>query len=143
MSALRSSSRPNTDQDLPSLGSRRPSWILSLSEHEASHTGTIKPRLKRRKKHSDEIRLHAQSWGTSEVSSLDGAIQRARKPRVETEASPEQLPSRAPLPESPEEGKRFRSSWEINVKDLVGDAVGNVCPISCDILVSCLNHLSR
>ena len=28
--------------------------------------------------------------------------------------------------DSPEEGKGFRSSWEINVKKLVGDAVGNV-----------------
>jgi len=50
-------------------------------------------------------------------------------PRIETEASPEilkDLPSVPIFPESPEEGKGFRSSWEINVKDLVGDAVGNV-----------------
>jgi len=52
--------------------------------------------------------------------------QRARKPRVEVEQSPEQLKNVTGLPESPEEGKVFQASWEINVKDLVGDAVGNV-----------------
>jgi hypothetical protein len=61
---------------------------------------------------------------------MDEAVRRARRPRVvDTEGTPEQskIPINGPvLPESPEDGKRFRS-WEINVKDLVGDAVGNVC----------------
>ncbi len=129
MSELRPSSKPDTDQDLPSLGSRRPSWMLSLSEHEGPHI--TKSRSKRRKKQYDEVRPHTRSLGT-----YDGTIERARKPKVETEASPEQLKkalSGAPLLESPDEGKRFRSSWEINVKDLVGDAVGNVRSMSCDV----------
>jgi hypothetical protein len=125
MSELRPSSKPDTDQDLPSLGSRRPSWISSLSEHEGSHT--TKSRSKRRRKQYDEGRPHARSLGTH-----DGTIERARKPKVESEASPEQFEKGAPLLESPDEGKRFRSSWEINVKDLVGDAVGNVRSMSCE-----------
>lgn len=128
MSGLRPSSKPDTDQDLPSLGSRRPSWISSLSEHENSHI--IKSRSKRRRKQYDEGRPHTRSLGTH-----DGTIERARKPKVETEASSEQFKkasSGAPLLESPDEGKRFRSSWEINVKDLVGDAVGNVRSVSCE-----------
>lgn len=49
--------------------------------------------------------------------------QRARKPRAEPEQSGVVPPN---ILDSPEEGKGFRSSWEINVKKLVGDAVGNV-----------------
>jgi hypothetical protein len=41
------------------------------------------------------------------------------RPRLEAEQDAVAL-------DSLEEGKGFRSSWEINVKKLVGDAVGNV-----------------
>lgn len=58
--------------------------------------------------------------------STNDPAQRARKPRVEVEESPGHLKNVSGLPESPEEGKVFQASWEINVKDLVGDAVGNV-----------------
>jgi len=57
------------------------------------------------------------------------SMHRARKPRVEAEPSPEFVKpalATAGLPESPEGAKGLTSSWEINVKDLVGDAVGNV-----------------
>ena len=51
------------------------------------------------------------------------ASQRARKSRLEAEQTDAVPPN---ILDSPEEGKGFRSSWEINVKKLVGDAVGNV-----------------
>ena len=57
------------------------------------------------------------------------SMHRARKPRMEAEPSPEFVKpalATAGLPESPEGAKGLTSSWEINVKDLVGDAVGNV-----------------
>lgn len=58
-------------------------------------------------------------------------FRQARKPRVEAaeeSLGPEivQPGDTYDLPESPEEGKNLHSSLEINVKDLVGDAVGNV-----------------
>jgi len=135
MSSLRSTSRSKTDQDLSLLLShRRPSWTPSLSEYEG--TRLIKSHSRRRARHEDS---RSQEWnaifplshgGHRSVPSLDEAVRRARRPRVvDTESTLEQ--SKVPidgtaLPESPEDGKRFRS-WEVNVKDLVGDAVGNVC----------------
>jgi hypothetical protein len=134
MSSLRRSSRSKTDQDLSSLNQRRPSWTPSLSEYEGIRL--VKSHSRRHARHED---VRSQEWSASfpqsrgyrSVSSLDEVVRRARI--VDTEASPEQLkPSvNGPaLPESPEDGKRFRS-WEINVKDLVGDAVGNVCCRYC------------
>jgi len=63
--------------------------------------------------------------------SLPEYFRQARKPRreaAEETLAPEivQPVETLGLPESPEEGKNLRSSLEINVKDLVGDAVGNV-----------------
>ena len=133
MSSLRSSSRSKTDQDLSLLCRRRPSWASTLSEHEGGRTfGSRSKRHNRLHNDSQHRSLEpSASFPQSRtfVLSLDEATRRPRKPRVETEASPEilkDLPSAPTLPESPEEGKGFRSSWEINVKDLVGDAVGNV-----------------
>jgi len=133
MSSLRSSSRSKTDQDLSLLCRRRPSWASTLSEHEGGRTfGSRSKRHNRLHNDSQHRSLEpSASFPQSRtfVLSLDEATRQPRKPRVETEASPEilkDLPSAPTLPESPEEGKGFRSSWEINVKDLVGDAVGNV-----------------
>lgn len=76
---------------------------------------------------------------------------RARRPRIEATAEPdddavEEEEEESPIQvgvvgvdkgkgkegsseaESPQDGKSLHSSWEINVKDLVGDAVGNVGP---------------
>ena len=93
------------------LAARRPSWALAmpaLPEPEARRTPA---RLSR-------SRGSSLRPSTSEVSH--------RKPRPEAEQND------AVALESPEEGKGFRSSWEINVKKLVGDAVGNVNLI-CDV----------
>ena len=89
-----------------------------------------------RRTRQDDPRL--QDWSASfpqgrigyrSLPSLDEAVRRARSSRVvDSESSPGQLKTSGngpALPESPEDGKRFRS-WEINLKDLVGDAVGNV-----------------
>ena len=87
------------------LAARRPSWALSmpaLPEPEAKRTTASHS-----KSHGPSLRP-----STPEVSH--------RKPRPEAEQSD------TVALESPEEGKGFRSSWEINVKKLVGDAVGNV-----------------
>lgn len=89
------------------LAARKPSWALAmpaLPEPEARH-----------KPSSLSIsRGHSHRPSTPEVS------HRSLKPRLEAEQSD------AVALDSPEEGKSFRSSWEINVKKLVGDAVGNV-----------------
>ena len=91
------------------LAARRPSWALAmptLPEPEARHTPASLSRTR-----GASFR---PSSPTPEVS------HRAHKPRPETEQSD------VVALDSPEEGKGFRSSWEINVKKLVGDAVGNV-----------------
>ena len=134
MSSLRSTSRSKTDQDLSSLSHRRPSWTPSLSEYEGIRL--VKSYSRRRTRNED---ARSQEWGANlpqsrgghrSLPSLDEAVRGARRPRVaDIEGTLEQskiLLDGPALPESPEEGKRFRS-WEINVKDLVGDAVGNVC----------------
>lgn len=138
MPSLRSSSRSKTDQDLTLLSQRRPSWTPSLSEYQG--TRLVKSHSRRRARQEDS---RFQDWSASfpqsrnayhSLPSLDEAVRRARRPRVvDIEFSPEQLKasgSGPALPESPEDGKRFRS-WEINVKDLVGDAVGNVRQYDC------------
>ena len=87
------------------LASRRPSWAVAmpaLPEPEARHTPAS----------LSESREPPLRPSTPE--------QRAHKLQLETEQSD------AVALDSPEEGKGFRSSWEINVKKLVGDAVGNV-----------------
>jgi len=78
--------------------------------------------------------LHNFSKGRrpSFAPSLPESFRQARKPRFEAaeeNPGPEIVKpvDTGGLPESPEEGKSMRSSLEINVKDLVGDAVGNVC----------------
>jgi len=131
----RSSSGSEAEQYSPynipteaSLATRRPSWTPSLPGDNRS---------KRRSRHQDENSHLSHEWSGSVPALLkarrpsyaplaNDPAQRARKPRVEVEQSPEQLKNVSGLPESPEEGKVFQASWEINVKDLVGDAVGNV-----------------
>ncbi|KAJ3517825.1 hypothetical protein NLJ89_g245 [Agrocybe chaxingu] len=163
MSKLRSSSpsapspshpearqRTYSAEDLSS--GRRPSWTPSIQEATPEDTGHSQSR--RRPRHHDENSpLSSQDWGGSIPSllkaqrpsfspSLSETFHRARKPRLDPQDSPEAskppIGINAGLPESPEEGKGFRSSWEINVKDLVGDAVGNmsISPASRDIVLA-------
>jgi hypothetical protein len=95
-----SSSRPIQDENLP------PGWNGSLHSLSKARRSSFAP-------------------------SLPESSRQARKPRfedAEENLGPEivkPVDTRG-LPESPEEGKTMRSSLEINVKDLVGDAVGNV-----------------
>ena len=145
MSSLRSSSPSRSKVERTSsvrvaeisLSSRRPSWTPELGgdDHHASYS----PLAKRRARPSDENSPLSPEWTGSVpsllklrrpsfVPSLPEAHHRSRKPRGEPEASPEASKSGANgQPALPEEGKSLQSSWEINVKDLVGDAVGNVC----------------
>lgn len=147
MSSLRSSSlsrskiehTSSTRVAEVSLSSRRPSWTPELGgdDHHVSYS----PLAKRRARPSDENSPLSPEWTGSVpsllkprrpsfVPSLPEGHHRSRKPRVEPEASPEVSKASATgQPVSPEEGKSLRSSWEINVKDLVGDAVGNVCAL--------------
>jgi len=95
-------------------------------------------RARRRSRHLQDDNL-SPDWGVNLVKSrrpsfnpsLPEYFRQARKPRrelAEETLAPEivQPVETLGLPESPEEGKNLRSSLEINVKDLVGDAVGNV-----------------
>jgi len=66
----------------------------------------------------------SKSRGPSHRLSTPEVSHRSLKPRHEAEQSD------AVALDSPEEGKGFRSSWEISVKKLVGDAAGNVNLIS-------------
>ena len=89
------------------LAARRPSWALAMPaspEPEARPTPS-----------SLSI-----SRGPSHRPSTPEVSHRSLKPQPEAEQSD------SVALDSPEEGKSFRSSWEINVKKLVGDAVGNV-----------------
>ena len=109
-SVLQSTIEPHGTELIESiLAARRPSWALAmpaLPEPDARHTPSTGSLSKSRRA------SHRPS--TPEVS------HRSLKPRPEADQSD------AIALESPEEGKSFRSSWEINVKKLVGDAVGNV-----------------
>lgn len=142
MSGLRSPSPPRSSQAESSLFTRRrSSWASSLPEGSVHDDLRMPFANRRRSKHSQE-NLHLQSdWSGSVPSLLSSnsksrrpsfpphiteTIQRARKPRVEHEESPEvgKVATSGSQPAS--DGKSLSSSWEINVKDLVGDAVGNV-----------------
>ena len=111
-SVLQSTVEPHGTELIESiLAARRPSWALAmppLPEPEA-----------RRKPSS-----HSKSQGPSQRPSTSEVSHRSLKLPLEADQS-----DTVPL-ESPEEGKGFRSSWEINVKKLVGDAVGNVSLIA-------------
>ncbi|KAF8168512.1 hypothetical protein B0H34DRAFT_685839 [Crassisporium funariophilum] len=156
MSSLRSSSSSrakfefSSDNGESPLTGRRPSWTPSLPgrvEHEDSGSHS-----KRRSRQHDDKPFVLPEWqGTvpnllkarrpSLAPSIPEVFSRARKPRMEMEESPEVVKLASDVkvqPESPEEGKGFRSSWEINVKDLVGDAVGNmsISPASRDIVLA-------
>lgn len=148
MSSLRSSSSSRS-KDLSSssgkptdayLGARRPSWTPSIPEaavedHHTPHSHSSKRRARQPDENSP---LSPVEWmgnvpgllkprRPSFPPSLPESYQRARKPRVEPEESPEVSKALGGNPPVvPEDGKSLRSSWEINVKDLVGDAVGNV-----------------
>lgn len=142
MSSLRSSSSSRSKAEHVgrasdvSLSSRQTQWApeVAVEDHHVSRSQL--PR--RRSRQPEENSPLSPEWSgapsslvkmrrPSFVPPLHENFQRARKPRVEPDASPETAktgPSGQPV--SPEEGKSLRSSWEINVKDLVGDAVGNV-----------------
>ena len=121
------------------LAARRPSWtppIPALAESEARRTHNSLSQSKHHSRIYDDTstpglsidwvgalgslpKMRRPSFGPSTPE----ASQRARKSRLEAEQSDVVPPN---ILDSPEEGKGFRSSWEINVKKLVGDAVGNV-----------------
>ena len=108
---------------------RRPSWTLAvpeLPEHDPRRTPSSISRSKRRSRIRDEYPWsETPDPGMRRASfepSTPESSHRARKPRIEVEESDVVAPN---IRDS-EEGKGFRSSWEINVKKLVGDAVGNV-----------------
>lgn len=120
VSAARGISWTPSISALPEPETRRTPNSLSQSkrlprirDEYSGHAGTLSASLPRTRRPSFEP-------PTSEVS------RRSHKIRLETEGSDDVLPNAL---DSPEEGKGFRSSWEINVKKLVGDAVGNVNPI--------------
>lgn len=74
--------------------------------------------------------------------SQSGSHHASQSPEVQVLGSSSMMvtsPENMGLPESPEEGRAFRSSWEINVKDLVGDAVGNVRILILNNIVLCIN----
>ncbi|KAF8972462.1 hypothetical protein BDZ97DRAFT_1781105 [Flammula alnicola] len=131
------------------LTARRPSSTPSIPEsavpedNRAPHSQS-----KRRLRQPDENSSLSSEWAGSVpnilkarrpsfAASVTEIYQRARKPRVEAEST-ETVTGAVGLPASPEEGKGLRSSWEINVKDLVGDAVGNmsISPASRDIVLA-------
>ena len=108
-SLLQSTIEPHGSTELIEsiLAARRPSWALAMP-------ALPEPEARRTPASLSKTRGPSLGPSTSEVS------HRAHKPRLEAEQSD------AVALDSPEEGKGFRSSWEINVKKLVGDAVGNV-----------------
>ena len=89
------------------FAARRPSWAVAMP-------ALPEPGARRTPASLSEPRGSSLRPSTSEVS------HRGHKLQLEAEQSD------AVALDSPEEGKGFRSSWEINVKKLVGDAVGNV-----------------
>ena len=108
-SILQSTIEPHGTELIESiLAARRPSWALAMP--------TL-PEPEDRRRTPSSL---SKTSGTSHRPSTPDVSHRSLKPRPEAEQSD------AVALESPEEGKGFRSSWEINVKKLVGDAVGNV-----------------
>ena len=107
-SILQSNIEPHGTEFIESiLAARRPSWALgmpALPEPEARCTPSNLSRTR----------------GPSRRPSTPEISHRSLKPRLEAGQRD------AVALGSPEEVKGFRSSWEINVKKLVGDAVGNV-----------------
>ena len=120
---------------------RKPSWtpsISALSEPAPRRTYNSPSQSEGHSRTHDENATPSLSAGTPPSlprtrrpslgpSTLE-VSQLARRTLLEAEQSDAVVPK---FPDSPEEGKGFRSSWEINVKRLVGDALGNVnliCP---------------
>ena len=110
------------------LATRRPSWT-ALPEPEPRRAP--KSRSKRRSRTNDE---HSTPGLSVDWPGTSHSLSRTRRPSFGPSTPGKSLledgrSDDVVVPEildSPEEGKGFRSSWEINVKKLVGDAVGNV-----------------
>jgi hypothetical protein len=117
------------------LATRKPSWTV-FPEPEARGT----PNSLSRSRHSFRVNDEHPTPGLSvDWRAASSSLSSTHRPPFEPAAAstPDvSHPARNPQLEeqgdvSPEilhspEGKEFRSSWEINVKKLVGDAVGNV-----------------
>ena len=101
---------------------RRPSFPPSVSETIFQHRAR-RPRIEPEPEPEDD----AVEEEEEEESPIEVGVVRANKGKEKERDSSEA--------ESPQEGKSLHSSWEINVKDLVGDAVGNVGPDSCSFLI--------
>ena len=134
--ASTSPSGPKGEQPESSVAARRQSWTLPVQELEDLRAARRRSRHLQDENHSPDWSVNLQSLiktrRPSFAPTLPEYFRQARKPRVEeaeeTRPGPEivQPMDTHGLPESPGEGKNLRSSLEINVKDLVGDAVGNV-----------------
>jgi hypothetical protein len=133
--ASTSPSGPKGEQPESSVAARRQSWTLPVQELEDLRAARRRSRHLQDENHSPDWSTNLQSLiktrRPSFAPTLPEYFRQARKPRVEEAEEtlgPEivQPVDTRGLPESPEEGKTLRSSLEINVKDLVGDAVGNV-----------------
>jgi len=125
--ASTSPSGPKGEQQESSIAARRQSWTLPVQELEDFRAARRRSRHLQDENHSPDWSL-IKARRPSFAPTLPEYFRQARKPRVEAEetAGPEIVQPVDTVPESPEEGKNLRSSLEINVKDLVGDAVGNV-----------------
>ncbi|KAF4623173.1 hypothetical protein D9613_001382 [Agrocybe pediades] len=135
-SKLRSSSPFRSPAD-PSFNARRPSWTPSIAADSSTQDGGRASSKHGLPAYNNPLKRRRPSF----VLAMPETYQRARKPRVEPEKSPEVVVSSdagGGQAGSPQDGKSLHSSWEINVKDLVGDAVGSmsISPTSRDIVLA-------
>ncbi|KAF8907725.1 hypothetical protein CPB84DRAFT_1813522 [Gymnopilus junonius] len=110
---------------------RRPSFPPSVGE-TIFHQRARRPRIEPPPEDDDgDEEAEFEGEENEEESPIEVSITRTDKGKgKEKEDSSEA--------ESPQESKSLHSSWEINVKDLVGDAVGNmsISPTSRDIVLA-------
>lgn len=115
------------------LSARRPSWSPSLPDAQERRRG----RLSNSKSSSRRREVGNSDWAPSPPSTSLIAARRPsmpesrhrlhiRYPDADDMQVSDGIQSPADPPSSPEDGGNFRRSLQIDMKDLVGDAVGNV-----------------
>lgn len=98
---------------------RRPSFPASVSE-SVFHQRARRPRIESAPEPEPEDGDEGEDdEEEEEESSIEVSVARVDKGKNKEDKDSSEA-------ESPQESKSLHSSWEINVKDLVGDAVGNV-----------------
>ncbi|PPQ65609.1 hypothetical protein CVT24_011818 [Panaeolus cyanescens] len=144
-SSISTSRHVHRDEDVSVLPNLGPGSNFVLSPMEWSGISGVHNVMKTRRSSfapsSGEKSFRSRRSRVTDHRGQEGSHHPSQSPEIAVPGSSSMLvtsPEGSGLPESPEDAKTFSSCLEINVKDLVGDAVGNmsISPASRDIVLA-------